>query len=149
MQLTLDSFLPYRLNRLSAQVSDTIRPIYRDRFGLNRSDWRVLVALADLGSATAKQICAHSAQHKTKVSRAVYALEKRRWLRRQTDPEDRRSEILSLTEAGIGAYRQLVGPMREGEAAILDRLSPADRKALERGLSALEAQFGFVENSDS
>lgn len=141
MSLTLESFLPYRLTRLAELVSGEIRPIYKDRFSLNRPEWRVLVALADMGTATAKQIGDHSAQHKTKVSRAVYALEQRRWLKRETDLNDRRSEILSLTSTGKRAYCDLVAPMREREAGILDRLSPDDRKALERGLAALEAEF--------
>lgn len=138
MGLTLSEFLPYRLNCLSEAMSQEIRPIYRDRFGLNRPEWRVLVALADLGSATAKDIGIHSAQHKTKISRAVRALEMRRWLTREPDPKDRRSEILSLTATGKRAYCDLVIPMREQERRILDRLSPQDRAALGSALSALE-----------
>ncbi len=143
MNLYLEFFLPYRLSRLSERVSEEIRPIYKDRFGLNRPEWRVLVALADLGSATAKKLGEHSSQHKTKVSRAVYALEQRRWLKRETDPEDRRSEILSLTDAGQRAYSDLVQPMRETEANFLERLSPLDREALERGIAALETELGL------
>lgn len=100
MSLSLDTFLPYRLNRLAEATSDQIRPIYRDLYGLNRPEWRTLIVLHHLRSATATQICQHSNQHKTKVSRAVHALEQRRWLRREITPNDRRSEILSLTEAG-------------------------------------------------
>lgn len=143
MSLTLEAFLPYRLNRLSERVSESIRPIYKDRFGLNRPEWRVLVALADFGSATAKQLGEHSSQHKTKVSRAVFALEQRRWLKRDIDPGDRRSEILSLTAAGKRAYGDLVAPMHEREAQILERLSPRDRDALDRGIAALEVELGI------
>ncbi|MEM8855630.1 MAG: MarR family winged helix-turn-helix transcriptional regulator [Pseudomonadota bacterium] len=143
MGLTLDSFLPYRLNRLSEAVSNEMRPVYRDAHGLNRPEWRVLVALADIGPATAKAIGAHSAQHKTKVSRAVQALESRRWLTRTVDPKDRRSESLALTPAGQRAYGSLVAPMRAREDDILARLSQADRRALERALAALETAMAI------
>jgi DNA-binding MarR family transcriptional regulator len=143
MGLTLGEFLPYRLNSLSEAVSQQIKPIYRDRFGLNRPEWRVLVALADLGTATAKEIGAHSAQHKTRISRAVRALEQRRWLTREADPADRRSENLTLTPAGHRAYCDLVGPMRAQETRILERLSPQDRAALGSALSALEQALGL------
>jgi DNA-binding MarR family transcriptional regulator len=143
MSLTLETFLPYRLNRLSEAVSAEIRPVYRDRFGLTRPEWRALVALADIGPCTAKEIGAHSAQHKTKVSRAVFALEQRRWLRREADPADRRSETLSLTSAGRRAYEELLAPMREREAQMLDRLNARERKALEAALAALEAAMGL------
>ncbi|MDU9002963.1 MarR family winged helix-turn-helix transcriptional regulator [Sedimentitalea todarodis] len=143
MGLTLSEFLPYRLNCLSEAMSQEIKPIYRDHFGLNRPEWRVLVALADLGTATAKDVGAHSAQHKTRISRAVRALEQRRWLTRESDPKDRRSEMLTLTAAGHRAYCDLVGPMRAQEAGILDRLSPEDRAALGTALSALENALGL------
>jgi DNA-binding MarR family transcriptional regulator len=139
MNLTLKTFLPYRLNRLAEAVSAEIRPVYRDRFGLNRPEWRALVALADIGPCTAKEIGAHSTQHKTKVSRAVFALEQRRWLSREADPSDRRSERLSLTPAGRHAYEELLAPMREREAQILARLSARQRDDLDAALAALEA----------
>lgn len=138
MSLILDEFLPYRLNRLSEAVSDHIRPVYKDAFGLNRPEWRVLVALAEIGPTTATQVGAHSAQHKTKVSRAVRALELRRWVTRRTDPQDRRSEVVSLTHAGRNAYDRLGEPMRQRESTVLDRMSGVDRQSLDRGLKALE-----------
>lgn len=134
----LQGFLPYRLNRLSEAASLEVRVIYRDLLGITRPEWRVLAALADLGHATATQIGAHSAQHKTKVSRAVFALEARRWLSRSADPNDRRSESLTLTETGQRAYRQLLAPLQKREAEIMMALSDADRAALLQGLTALE-----------
>lgn len=143
MEMRLDTFLPYRLNRLSEALSLEFRHIYRDRHGLNRPEWRVLVALADLGPATATQLCAHSAQHKTKVSRAVRALEERRWLTRATDPGDRRSEILTMTEAGRRVYGDLVRPMLAHQDAILGKLHPEERAALGTALASLEAGLGL------
>ncbi len=145
MGLTLENFLPYRMARLTEALSAEIRPVYKDAFGLNRPEWRVLAALADLGPSTATALGAHSAQHKTKVSRAVRALELRRWIRRETVMTDRRSEIISMTDTGQHAYCDLVAPMRERETRILDRIAPEDRAALNRALSALEAATGVSE----
>lgn len=143
MGLSLNSFLPYRLSRLSEAVSLEIRPVYRDTFGLNRPDWRVLVALADIGPATATRLGQHCTLHKTKVSRAVRALEERRWLKRETDASDRRFEILTMTPAGQRAYCELVGPMRTREGDMLDQMPAEDREALERGLRSLEGVLGI------
>jgi DNA-binding MarR family transcriptional regulator len=142
MTLTLETFLPYRLNRLSETVSLDLRPVYKERHGLNRPEWRVLAALAEIGPTTATVLGAHSAQHKTKVSRAVKALEERRWIARDKDPKDHRHEVITLTAAGRRAYDGLMAPMRAAEDRILERLSAADRAALERGLSALERAMG-------
>lgn len=143
MTLTLDSFLPYRLNRLSETVSLDLRPVYKEMHGLNRPEWRILAALAEIGPTTATVLGAHSAQHKTKVSRAVKALEERRWITRDTNPKDNRVEVITLTKAGRKAYDGLMAPMREAEARILGRLSGEDRAALDQALNALERAMGI------
>lgn len=136
--IELDTFLPYRLARIAEAVSLEIRPVYKRIQGLNRPEWRVLASLAEIGPATATQIGTHSTQHKTKVSRAVYALEQRRWLTRETVKADRRNALLTLTKQGRAAYAELAAPLREAETEILSRLKDDDRQRLLEALSALE-----------
>lgn len=139
MTVYLENFLPYRLSRLTEAMSQEIRRVYKDMYGLTRPEWRVLAALSELGEASSKKICEHSAQHKTKVSRAVASLEKRRWLKRREDPADRRSELLLITSAGRSAFDALSVPLLEKEKAILQRLSEAERKDLLQSVRVLES----------
>src|SRR5690606_41197919 len=106
--LELENFLPYRLNRLADAFSRDFSRIYRDRHGLTRPEWRLLAALGQYGTMTATAVGQHSAMHKTKVSRAVAALEKRLWLNRTPSADDRRVEHLTLTKTGAAIYRELV-----------------------------------------
>ena len=76
--LKLEEFLPYRLNVLASLVSQALSRIYVERYGLGVPEWRVLVTLGQFGVMTGKAIGAHSHMHKTKVSRAVAELEKRK-----------------------------------------------------------------------
>lgn len=138
-RLDLEAFLPYRLNRLADAVSRGFSRIYRERHGLTRPEWRLLATLGQYGSMTATAIGAHSAMHKTKVSRAVSSLEARGWLRRTADEEDRRVEHLALTRAGTATYRDLVPLASAYEQALLDALPAAGRSAALAGLDALEA----------
>ena len=105
---------------------------------MTRPEWRVLASLGQFGRATASDIVAHSSQHKTKVSRAVAALEQRGWLVRETDEADRRSEHLTLTKAGIRAYGELAPLARRYEEAFLKRLTASERAAISAGLDAME-----------
>lgn len=138
-RLDLEAFLPYRLNRLADAVSRGFSRIYRERHGLTRPEWRLLATLGQYGSMTATAIGAHSAMHKTKVSRAVSSLEKRGWLTRRADEADRRVENLSLSRSGSAAYRDLVPLARGYETALLGRLPAGEREAVMKGLAALEA----------
>ena len=73
---------------------------YKDKYGMLRTEWRVLFHLGCYGQMTAKEICDRASLHKTKVSRAVAALQNRRYVARETMENDRRHEILSLTRLG-------------------------------------------------
>ncbi|GAB5508125.1 MAG: MarR family transcriptional regulator [Rhizobiaceae bacterium] len=136
--LDLETFLPYRLNRLAEVVSREFARVYKERFGLTRPEWRLLATLGQHGTMTATDIGAHSSMHKTKVSRAVVSLEQRRWLIRETHQRDRRIENLTLTKAGRAAYLELVPIAREFENRLLAALAPEERRAASAGLSALE-----------
>lgn len=136
--LALETFLPYRLNRLADAVSREFSKIYRERYGLTRPEWRLLATLGQYDIMTATAIGEHSAMHKTKVSRAVAALEKRKWLIRKRDSADRRIEHLALTKAGEKAYREMVPLAKAYEAEMLRTMNKTDREAVLRGLDVLE-----------
>lgn len=136
--LQLETFIPYRLNRLADAVSREFSRLYKDRFGLTRPEWRLLATLGQFGTMTATAVGTHSAMHKTKVSRAVAELERRRWLARKVDGEDRRVEHLSLTKAGLDAYRDMVPVALAFQNRLMAVLPKGDQAALLSGISALE-----------
>lgn len=138
MKLNLHEFLPYRFNRLADELSKNASVAYKKSFGMNRPEWRVFALLGQFGTLTATEITNLSAMHKTKVSRAVYALENKRWLLREQDNNDRRVEKIALTKIGEEKYKQLIPEILKIERDLVDKLGEADTKALLQGLSALE-----------
>lgn len=58
-------------------------------------------------------------------------------IERQTDPMDRRFNITLLTQNGKDLVEQLMPIIEPGESALLEVLSEAEQKELERLLSAL------------
>src|SRR5213593_3192311 len=88
--LKLEEFLLYRLNVVASLASQALSRIYAERYGIGVPEWRVLVTLGQYGAMTGKQIGAHSHMHKTKVSRAVTQLEKRKLLIRRANRADLR-----------------------------------------------------------
>lgn len=101
------TFLPYLLNQAAETTGEGFRQVYRDRYGMLRTEWRVLFHLGHYGDMTARQICDRASLHKTKVSRAVAKLEARRFLSRHILPQDRRNERLTLTPQGRAAFDDL------------------------------------------
>lgn len=125
----LIEFLPYLLNQAAEECSLEFRETYRERYGMSRSEWRVLFHLGRYGTMTANEICLRAKMHKTEISRAVQKLAERRFLVRKTDPDDRRRENLELTAAGRLAFLDL-------------RSAAADyNRKLTRDLSVQEAEI--------
>ena len=135
--LKLDEFLPYRLNVCSALVTQALSRIYAARYKIGVPEWRVLVTLGEFGNMTAKAIGLHSHMHKTKVSRAVALLERRKLVSRKANHDDLREAFLSLTPAGRDIYDELAPAALEFVRQLMETVDPADRAALDRALSKL------------
>ena len=73
--LDLFRFAPFRLNRLAAEVSSALSIEYRERYGLDIPEWRVLATLGFRNDACSAQYISHCTRtHKSTISRAVTAL---------------------------------------------------------------------------
>lgn len=90
---------------------------------------------------TATDISFYSTMHKTKVSRAIFALEQKCWVVRKVDVNDRRLEQISLTSQGQRVYRDLVPKMQRVENELIARLGKENSAALFKGLAALEELY--------
>lgn len=130
----LQDFTPYLLNLASEATSLAFQRHYKDTYGMLRTEWRVLFHLGQYGPQLARDICNRARLHKTKVSRAVAALEQKRYLRRHDDAEDRRQERLELTRTGSRVFVDLRQAAREFDSALVGQFSPAERDILKRCL---------------
>jgi DNA-binding MarR family transcriptional regulator len=135
--LKLDEFLPYRLNVVASLVSQALSRIYVDRYGIGVPEWRILVTLGQFEVMTAKAVGAHSHMHKTKVSRAVSTLERRKLIVRRENRADRREALLSLTTAGRAIYHDLAPGALDFAHQLFETIDPADREAFERAVDRL------------
>ena len=138
----LDDFLPYLLNRAAERASLGFQARYKARYGMLRTEWRVVAHLGRFGTLTAREICDRAGLHKTKVSRAVAALERKRFVRRAPVAGDRRSEALSLTAPGLEAYRDLAREAAHYEADLTRALSSEEERILRDCLRRLASGSG-------
>jgi DNA-binding MarR family transcriptional regulator len=136
--LRLEEFLPYRLSLLSNTVSGVIASTYEDKFGISMPEWRIMMMLAEYPGIAAEEICRRTRIEKSVVSRALARLLKRRLVTRETSAQDRRRQVLHLTETGLAVYDEVMPVAREYERQLLRGLNAADRAALDRLLDALQ-----------
>jgi DNA-binding MarR family transcriptional regulator len=135
--LKLEQFLPYQLNVVASLVSQALSRVYARRYRIGVPEWRVLVTLGQYGVMTGKAIGAHSHMHKTKVSRAVALLEKRKLLVRRANRADMRESFLSLTAPGRAMYEELAPHAQDFARRLTEILTPGDRDAFDRAVRQL------------
>jgi len=147
--LDLLTFAPFRLNRLAAEVSSALSSEYRERYGLDIPEWRVLATLGFRDGACSAQYVAHCTRtHKSTISRAVTALMKRQLVERVENEDDRREFKLRMTRKGQTLYQQLIPRLLRREREILSCLSAEERKNFARVLGKIEKSLGLVQTSE-
>jgi DNA-binding MarR family transcriptional regulator len=135
--LKLEQFLPYQLNVVATLASEALSRVYARRYRIGIPEWRVLVTLGQFGVMTGKAIGAHTHMHKTKVSRAVALLEKRKLLVRRINRADMRETFVSLTAAGRTIYEELAPHALDFARRLTEILTPGDRAAFQRALQQI------------
>ena len=147
-KLDLFRFVPFRLNRLAAEVSAALSGEYQERYGLDIPEWRVLATLGFRNDACSAQYIAHCTRtHKSTISRAVTALMKRQLVERVENEDDRREFALRMTRKGKALYQQLIPRLLRKEQEILSCLSARERKEFAEMLGKIEASLDLVQTA--
>jgi DNA-binding MarR family transcriptional regulator len=146
--LDLFRFVPFRLNRLAAEVSAALSGEYQARYGLDIPEWRVLATLGFRDEACSAQYIAHCTRtHKSTISRAVTSLSSRQLVERVENQDDRREYSLRMTRKGKALYHKLIPRLLRKEQAILSCLSAKERKDFARMLGKIESSLDLVQTS--
>jgi DNA-binding MarR family transcriptional regulator len=147
--LDLFRFVPFRLNRLAAEVSAALSGEYQERYGLDIPEWRVLATLGFRNDACSAQYIAHCTRtHKSTISRAVTALMARQLVERVENADDRREFQLRMTRQGKALYQKLIPRLLRKEQEILSCLSAQERKDFARMLGKIEKNLDLVQTSE-
>jgi DNA-binding MarR family transcriptional regulator len=147
-RLDLLRFVPFRLNRLAAEVSSALSAEYQLRYGIDIPEWRVLATLGFRHDACSAQYIADCTRtHKSTISRAVTTLMRRRLVERVENADDRREFRLRMTRKGRALYEELFPRLLRKEQTILSCLSAQERKVFARLLGKIEQSLDLVQTS--
>lgn len=128
----LANFLPYQLSTIANLVSRELAQIYQEEFDLSVAEWRVIAVLGPGKQLSAKDITDITIMDKVTVSRAVQRLIQTGRVISKADKNDRRRQILMLSEAGQDVFHTVV-PLALGyEANLLNRIDGEDRAVLSK-----------------
>jgi DNA-binding MarR family transcriptional regulator len=147
-KLDLFRFVPFRLNRLAAEVSAALSGEYQERYGLDIPEWRVLATLGFRNDPCTAQYISHCTRtHKSTISRAVTALMARQLVERVENEDDRREFALRMTRKGKALYEELIPRLLRKEQEILSCLSAGERRDFALMLGKIEQSLDLVQTA--
>ncbi len=119
-----------RFNYLALRYNVPLYGWVKERFDLSRVEFVVIYSLAIQDGVTASEIASSTAFPKNTLSRAVNRLIGLGLVARRTDGDDRRSQILTLTDAGRAVYDEALPRFAGLEQEMLAPLSLVEREML-------------------
>jgi DNA-binding MarR family transcriptional regulator len=143
----LSLFVPYRMVNLATNISNALSKIYRTEFDVSNAEWRILARLAEHEKLIAKDVGKVTFMDKSKVSRAVSALEDKGLLLREKDEKDNRAAYFSLTSEGRDLYHKIAPKALDWEKELIDSLDVSEYRDLMRIMEKLDNKVQEMEES--
>jgi DNA-binding MarR family transcriptional regulator len=106
-------------------------------FGISGRELAVLLAIDDRASQSQQEVARRMAVDRTTMVALIDDLEHKGLVRRQPDPDDRRKNVVVLTDAGRTTLRQATAATREAERRLLGSLSDDESAMLKKALQAI------------
>ena len=132
-----------RMDRLSRHLDRARRDVFR-RSDIEPWEWDVLSALRRAGSPfqlSPKQLLQQTLVSSGTMTNRIDRLVGRRFVRREADPRDGRSGLVTLTDGGRVRVDAAITRLVDAEAVLLRALPRADRERLAGLLRKLSLSF--------
>ncbi|GIJ27358.1 ranscriptional regulator [Micromonospora qiuiae] len=119
-------FLLARANALTLAAANAVLA----QHGLKARSYSVLALAADDARPTQRELAEFLRLDPSQVVALVDGLEKRQLIERQTDPTDRRANVLVATDAGRDLFARAQESARAVELGLLATVTPEDHERL-------------------
>ncbi len=143
--LDLARCTPALLTFLANKLTVGANALYREKFGVGVTEWRVMALLATEAPIPATRICQVIGLDKAPVSRCLAGLEEAGLVRVKLDRADARLRPVALTAAGRRLHDRIIKLALAREEKLLACLNPRERDTLLALLNRLHANLGAVD----
>lgn len=124
-------FEVYKLNRRYAEKK-------YGHFMPGRGQFNCLIMLDEKGTLTQKDLAAYLAIRSTSTGELIKKLAEKGLINKEVDPTDKRSHLISLTEAGKAEAQLMKDKRSKAHTEMLTYLSEEEKQAFGEGLAKIE-----------
>lgn len=129
--------LPYRILLLAKMIDRVTAQHVRETANLSLAEWRVLTHVELIGRCRATEVAGAAFADRAEVSRAIGSLEARGLVQREPNPANRKSSLISLTEAGKSIHAAVRGERGKFFECWLTDLGKEERIKLDADLGKI------------
>lgn len=127
---TLEDMMMFRLYRAWSAGNPIFTRLCEGRFNITRREWRLLAIAVQHDSLTSTQLAKAVALDAPRTSRAVGSLCSKGLLKRSRDPRDARTVHVTVTQAGVSLYREIMPAIASLNEVVFQDLHADEREAL-------------------
>jgi len=150
--LDLQSFLPYRMYRLAAQMAQAGNKLSEllanTGVAIGEREWRIISVLGSYGGLTNSHVAEALRTDAATVTRGVKVLKELGFIATRNSKKDRRKVLIYLTQEGAD-FHDLITPKRIETGELIESCFSAEEKEqlqhllnkLDRHLTQLENEF--------
>ncbi len=120
--------------RANQNATDKMDEAAAHALGINRTDSRVLDVVQQRGRIAAGELARETAMTTGTVTAVIDRMERKGFLRRVTDPGDRRRVMVEMAEPGQERTGDLYGPLVDRALPLLKTFTAAELEAITRFL---------------
>jgi DNA-binding MarR family transcriptional regulator len=146
MKLDIDSYVPGLLLWLTNKLASSASQVYKARFGIAVTDWRVLSYLELYPWSTAASACELMGMDKAAVSRSLSFMMENGWLRSR--PNGLRKVEYATTASGKKLHDRAISLVLARQDALLTGLTGEEREQLLRTLHIMLGNLELVSEID-
>ncbi len=148
--IDLQSFLPYRMYRLAAQMSQAGHKLptllAESGVAIGEREWRVISVLGSYGGLTNGHVADALKTDAATVTRAVKVLKSMDFVDTKNSRRDRRKQLIYLTQKGAD-FHDLITPARIETGELIEScFSYEEKEQLHHLLNKLDRHLTHMEN---
>ncbi len=129
-RIELESYFPYLLRTISAQISRGTSATIVQSHRIGMREWRILALMADHGAIDGKALCFYSGMDKASVSRAIKYLDDSDLICECANEGDWRSRPYELSKQGASVYEEMAESKQKRVDLLWSDLNKKEREQL-------------------
>jgi len=133
----ISEYLSFKISILYRLMVRRSARFLNSTYDLSVAEWWTIGQLAVNSPSTVSELVDSTQNDKAQVSRSATALVSKGYVKKQDNPLDKRSSLLSLTESGRELYEQIIPMRQETQNLLLEKLTEEEKEVTERAIQKL------------